>query len=334
MTAPEPNNAVRILFAGSGEFAVPCWMALRQFCLDQPGHQVVGVLTQPPGRAGRGLKWQASPLQRHLEATHSNVAIFSPPILRETAEEILEQANPDLIIVVDYGQFIPDSWLTAPRHGCLNIHPSLLPRWRGAIPIQAVLLAGDEKTGVTLQKMIKKMDAGPLIDQVEINIEPNETAGELHQRLSVRAARQLIDTLPKWLAGEVTPQEQSEAEATYCYAEELSKENAQLAWTDDGATLANKIRALSPDPVAWTTFRGKRLRIRQANIAGNGANRLKPGQLAVNDKRLLVGTGTQPLQFLTLQLEGKPQVDAISFINGYHPGSQDVLGESLPDDSD
>lgn len=322
---------IRTLFLGTSEFAVPILTRL----VEMEGFDLVGVVTQPDRAVGRHhSEMQATPVGRWLAGYGFQFAGFKPERLRDKAEEILEETKPELIIVAAYGQMIPKMMLDYPKYGCLNVHGSLLPKLRGAVPVQMAILNGFEETGVTLQKMVKKLDAGDVIAKSEYRISKSETSESLMQRLAELGADLIEETLPNWIAGEVEVEPQNEAEATYCHQSDISKDKAQIL-PDTPANLAERmVRAFNPWPVAWgiVDVRGvaKRLKIYEAhNIERKTYDDLKSQM--VNSKSqtdseskvlkitkygmkvfLILPGGA--LELLEIQLEGKKRAPAQEYL--------------------
>ena len=298
---------LRILFAGTPEFAVPPLAAL----LDA-GHQVVAVYTQPDRPAGRGRQIQPSPVK--ALALERGIPVEQPVSLKRDPEAVdrLRALAPDLMIVVAYGLLLPPVVLEIPRLGCVNVHASLLPRWRGAAPIQRAVLAGDPETGVCVMRMEEGLDTGPVYRRLATPIGPRETAGQLHDRLASLGAQALLEALPDILAGAV-PEPQNPALATY--ANKLVKEEARIDWFAPAERTACQIRAFDPWPVAEARLDGTVLRIWEAEALSKPTE-AKPGTvLETGRDGILVATGAGILRILRLQAPGKRPMSARDFLN-------------------
>lgn len=307
---------MRILFAGTPEFAVPALETLLR-----SGHEVCAVYTQPDRPAGRGRKLTASPVK--LLAAQHGLPVLQPAGLKEPAEQgRIRDLAPDLMVVVAYGLILPTAVLDIPKRGCINIHASLLPRWRGAAPIQRAILAGDEITGITLMFVEPRLDAGPMLLKKTCRIGAAETAGELHDRLSRLGAEALAEILPALEAGTVTAEIQDESEVTY--AAKLEKEEALLDWERPAVELERQVRAFNPWPVAETLYRGRILRIWRAE-ALDQATSADPGALLDGGKGLEVATRRGVLRLLEVQLPGSRRIPAEDFRNA-HPVRSERLG--------
>jgi methionyl-tRNA formyltransferase len=312
---------IRIVFMGTPDFAVPVLQTLIA------REQLVGVVTQPDRPAGRGQQLQPPPVK--VAAQAADLPIYQPKSLRsEEAAAPLRDWQPDLIVVAAFGQILRPHVLNLPPYGCLNIHASLLPRWRGASPIQHAILAGDSETGVSLMRMDVGMDTGPVYIKQAIPIQPNETAATLHDRLSQLGAQMLDQYLDDILAGRLPAQPQDDSQATY--APLIKKEAGQLNWQQSAAELDRLIRAMTPWPGAFTTWQGKMLKVLEAapmegtqgNLPSQGEGRnsgeLKkedgePGEVLASG---VVATGDGRLQLLEVQLEGKKPTPIADFLRG------------------
>jgi methionyl-tRNA formyltransferase len=297
----------RIVYMGTPDFAVPGLAALDQ------EYQVVGVVTQPDRPAGRGRKLVASPVKS--EALALKLPIFQPQTLR-TPEALAQLASwrPDLIVVVAFGQILKPPVLDLPTFGCLNVHASLLPAYRGAAPIAAALLAGETYSGVTIMRMDEGMDTGPTLTQARLDIAAQDTTATLGARLADLGAQTLIEMLPDWLAGRIQPQEQDEAMASYCRP--LVKTDGLLDWAESADALDRRIRATDPWPGAYTTWLGQRLKILSARPLLDWQGQAQPGQVVNAGAGLGVAAGRGALELLAVQLAGKKPMAAGIFSRG------------------
>lgn len=308
---------MRILFAGTPEFAVPPLQALLN-----GQHELIGVYTRRDSEAGRGLKLKLSPVK--MLALQHGLPVFQPPHFKqEEAVAALRALAPDLMVVVAYGLILPRTVLDIPRHGCINIHASLLPRWRGAAPIQRALYHGDTLTGITLMQMDEGLDTGPLLLRKECPILPEDTGGSLHDRLSLLGAEALMAILPAIEQGRVQAVRQPEGDAVY--ATKLSKQESPLDWTRPAHALACQVRAFNPWPVAETRYRNQTLKIWQACTLDEPCN-VPAGYVLPDRKTLDVATGQGVLRLLEVQLPGGKRISAPAFLNAHS-----VQGERLGD---
>jgi methionyl-tRNA formyltransferase len=300
---------VNIVFAGTPAFSVPTLQAL----LDA-GHAVQAVYTQPDRPAGRGRRFTPSPVKQLALAR--GLPIYQPLTLKESTAE-LRAFKPDVMVVVAYGLLLPKDILAIPTHGCINVHASLLPRWRGAAPIARAIEAGDTVTGISIMRMEQGLDTGPIFSQAQIPIEQQDTARTLQDKLAKLGAAVLVDTLEKIAQGAIEPRAQDDAEA--CYARKLSKEETWIDWRQPALRIARKIRAFDPWPVACTRLQGKSIRVWRAEIESEvNAEETLPGTiLSVNADGIRVASGAGVLALLRLQAEGGRVMDAVAFVNGH-----------------
>ncbi len=311
-------DELRIVFAGTPEFST---FPLR--ALIESRHEVCGVYTQPDRPAGRGRQLQPGSVKQ-LAQSHG-IRVFQPATLK--TPEVwagLRALEADLMVVVAYGLILPQAVLTIPRLGCINIHASLLPRWRGAAPIQRAILAGDQETGITIIQMDAGLDTGDMLKRTPCCIEPEDIAGSLHDRLARLGAETLIQTLEGLLAGQITPEPQDDADA--CYAPKLSKAEAQLDWGKPGNLLEREIRAFNPWPVAYTMLGDQRLRIWRARWLSCGAD-LPPGFIIKADKEGIdIATGSGVVRLLNIQAAGSREMTVAEFLNAHPVKTGTVLG--------
>ena len=306
----------RIVFMGTPEFAVPALEALAD------AHQVVGVVTQPDRPAGRGRRLAPSPVKQ--VALERGLSLSQPHSLR-TPEAVAQLSawKPDVIVVAAFGQILPQDVLGIPPHGCLNVHGSLLPRWRGAAPVAAAILAGDEVTGVTIMQMDAGLDTGPVLAQREETILPDDTQATLGERLSYLGAELLVETLSAYLAGNLLPRPQPEEGATY--AGQLRKEDGLLDWSRPAVELDRQVRAFTPWPGAFTTWRGQRLKVLRVVPLPEWHGDAPPGTVIVLADRVVVATGEGALRLEEVQLAGKRPMDIAPFLRG----QRDFAGSAL-----
>jgi len=277
------NSPLRILFAGTPDFAAVSLQALIHHA--KANHYVLaGVFTQPDRPSGRGQKLTASPVKKL--ALEYNIPVYQPVNFKQAAaRQPLIELNADIMIVAAYGLILPPEVLAAPRLGCINVHASLLPRWRGAAPIQRALIAGDNTTGITIMQMDVGLDTGAMLLKAVCSIAPTETAGELHDRLAILGASTLINALEQHKQGQLLPEPQQDHLA--CYAEKLRKQEGCIQWQSDAAALVRQIRGLSPWPVAYTDTEYGVMRVHNASITEKQAEistEMNTGRYADNDK--------------------------------------------------
>jgi len=291
---------MRIVFMGTPEFAVPALAALAE-----AGHTLVAAYTQPPRPAGRGKKLQPSPVQR--EAEIRNIPVRCPTSLKSAeAQAEFAEFEPEVAVVAAYGLILPQAVLDVPTYGCLNIHASLLPRWRGAAPIQRAILAGDAVTGVTIMQMEAGLDTGPMLATARTPVE-DKTAGELTEELAEIGAHLMVGTLIDLPALQPVPQDDLPA----THAAKIDKAEARIDWTGDAEAIERRIRAMAPFPGAWFTLGGERIKVLKAEVV---AREGKPGTTL--DDELTVACGYAALRPVRIQRAGKPAMDVAAFLRG------------------
>ena len=291
---------MRIVFMGTPDFAVPVLDAVVE-----AGHDVVAAYTQPPRPAGRGKQDRPSPV--HLRAEKLGIEVRHPATLKDIAAQArLLELEADVAVVAAYGLLLPQAVLDAPTHGCLNVHGSLLPRWRGAAPIQRAILAGDRVTGITIMQMEAGLDTGPMLLKARTPIE-DKTAGELHDELSRIGAGLMVEALAQ--IDQLTPEKQDDREATH--AAKITKSEAKLDFGEPALQLEREVRAFSPFPGSWFTLDGERIKLLRARVVGvNG----KAG--TVLDDQFTIACGNAALRPVTLQRAGKPAMALEDFLRG------------------
>ncbi len=307
---------LRLVFMGTPDFAVP---ALRS--LLDAGHEVVAVYCRPPRPAGRGQAERPAPV--HEEAAARRLNVLTPADLKDQAvQSAFAGWQADAAVVAAYGLILPPAMLAAPRLGCLNIHASLLPRWRGAAPIQRAILAGDSETGVTIMAMDEGLDTGDILLAEKIPIAATATGGELHDRLAALGAGLVVEALAGLDGGTVERRPQPDEGA--CYAAKITGADGELDWRQGAAVLERRVRALSPAPGAWFEHDGTRIKVLAAEIA-EGATGAAPGQII--DDRLSIACGDGALRPTRLQRQGRAVMAVDEFLRGYGlgPGS-DLTG--------
>lgn len=292
---------------GTPIFAVPTLQAL------DDAFEVVGVVTQPDRRAGRGRKRKPSPVKQ--AALERDLPLFQPRTLcKPDALAQLAEWQPAVIVVAAFGQLLTQEVLDLPPHGCLNVHASLLPRWQGAAPVAAAILSGDRVTGVTIMKLDAGLDTGPIVAQAEEPIRPDDTRASLSERLCEIGADLLVETLPPYLEGELTPQPQREEEATY--ADRLRKEDGRLDWSSSALELDRHIRAFTPWPGTFTTWQGQRFKVLQAEPLPDWRGDAAPGTVIELDGSVAVAAGEGALRLEEVQLAGKRAMAVDAFLCG------------------
>lgn len=301
---------MKIVFMGTPDFAVPTLEALYQ-----SRHEVAAVVTQPDKPKGRGKAMAMPPVKE--KALEYGIPVYQPVRVRkdEAFFEELTKIQPDVIVVIAFGQILPERILNLPKYGCINIHASLLPKYRGAAPIQWAVINGDEVSGVTTMQMDVGLDTGDILDTVEVRLDPKETGGSLFDRLSLAGGKLILSTLEKAEAGILHPVKQDEAEATHVTM--LDKSMGQIDWSMDAAVIERLIRGLNPWPSAYTYIDGKTLKIWEAEVLDRNYG-CEYGEVAeVTRNCLIIQTGVGALSVKSVQLQGKKRMDIAAFLNGY-----------------
>ena len=311
---------MNLVFLGTPSFAVP---TLERIVSDR--HRLLGVFTQPDRPKGRGGQLAASAVKE--TALRLGLPVFQPErVRRPEAVEQLRAMHPDAMVVVGYGQIIPQSIIDIPRLGIINVHASLLPRYRGAAPIQWAIAAGETRTGVTTMRIDAGLDTGDILLKWETDIGPEENAVELSERLARAGAGLLAETLAGLEAGDIQPEPQDNSQATL--APILKKEDGAIDWNWPASKIVNRARGFLPWPGAYSYFRGQVFHLWKASAAGQSADG-KPGRLLPDHKRLFVHCGNRTmLELLEVQLEGRKRMPAEAFLNGQHLNENEALGET------
>lgn len=299
----------RILFLGTSEFAVPSLRAL----VSDKRFSVLGVVTQPDRPVGRHAIMTAPPIK--TVAQELGLTVFQPETIKEleanSAFQSLVSDRPDVFVVVSYGKILPQRFLDIPTKGCVNVHGSLLPRWRGAAPIQAAIAAGDTKSGVTVMQLDAELDHGAIIGTAEEPIRPDDTGAALHDRLAELGSVIVADQLTGYLDGSITPQEQDHSQATFCKT--MSRDDGKIDWNKSAEEIERMVRAYTPWPGTWTEYEGKRLKIHKVAIGPKTEN--EPGAFFGAERAMYVtcGNGTS-VELMTIQREGGKPIAGNSLI--------------------
>jgi methionyl-tRNA formyltransferase len=304
---------MRIVFIGAGEMGMPTLQSLLK-----SAHEVVGVVTQPDKPVGRSQLIEPPPIKKALSGT--KIAVLQPARIKDRqAIEEIRALKPDVIVVMAYGQILPRGVLEIPKIACLNLHASLLPRWRGAAPIQAAIAAGDRKTGITVMYMDEGLDTGDILLKRTINILPSDTGGALHDRLAGVAPETLLESLDLLAKGKAprTPQDNSLA----TFAQKLKREDGNIDWSDPADVIARKIRAFNPWPGAFMTIEANGMRNLKIFSATVVALRGTPGKILHSEKEFVVAAGKDALSLGDVQLEGKRRMTALEFLRGHRMSS-------------
>ena len=296
---------VKIVFMGSPRYAEIILRELYEI------FDVVGIITQPDKRAGRGRSIHSPPVK--VFAKEKGIPFLQPKKLAvEEVLSVLSEWEPHIIVVAAYGKILRSQILELPRFGCINVHASYLPKWRGASPIQAAILNGDQTAGVTIMKMDEGIDTGDIITQKEVEISESETAASLTEKMATMGAKLLVDTLPRYINGEIFPKKQLSKNATY--AGLIKKQDGLLNFQKSAEELERQVRAYDPWPICYFNWNGKNVKV--FNVRVLISHHLKPGQRGIIEKYPCIGTRTYDLQLIKIQMPGKQKISGFVFLNG------------------
>lgn len=318
---------MKVIFMGTPDFAVPVLRGL----VESKEHEVTAVITQPDKARGRSGKLVFTPVKEL--AVECGIPVYTPE--RVKAPEFVNKLREipcDVMVVVAFGQILSKEILTMPKYGCINVHASLLPRWRGSAPMQWAILSGDKKTGLTTMQMDEGIDTGDMLLRREVDIEPEDTGESLHDKLAALGSGLLLETLERLQEGKLVPQQQRDEDSTY--AKMLTKELGRIDWNMDAARIERYIRGLNSWPGAYTRFREKTLKLWKAQVVSKDSLQeaampagICPGMIIASDKEsFTVSTGKEYLRILELQLEGKKKMDTASFLRGVKIEEAEMLG--------
>ena len=308
---------MKIVFMGTPDFAVPTLESLIK-----GGHEVIAAVTQPDKPKGRGKAVQYTPVKE--KALEYEIPVYQPVKARDPEfVELLKEMDPDVIVVVAFGQLLPKAILDIPKYGCVNVHASLLPKYRGAAPIQWAVIDGEEVSGVTTMLMDEGLDTGDMLEKAEIVLDEKETGGSLFDKLSDLGGELILSTLEKMENGTIvrTPQ----GDSTTSYAKMLKKTMGEIDWNMEAVKIERLIRGLNPWPSAYTSLKGKTVKIWSANVVA-GESTGNPGRVTVTKDKLLVECGENFLSITELQLEGKKRMETAAFLRGFTVEDQTVFG--------
>ena len=310
---------MRIIFMGTPEFAAPAIDSLIA-----AGHEIAAVFSQTDKPKGRGYAMTPPPVK--VKALEHHIPVYQPTSMKDgEALKIFHEIQPDVGVVIAYGKILPKDILDAPQFGCINVHASLLPKYRGAAPIQWSVMDGESKTGVTTMQMDVGLDTGDMLMKCETAIDPDETAGELHDRLSEMGAELIVRTLDALQKGELKPQKQDDSLS--CYAKMLTKELCAVDWSRSALEIHNQIRGLSPWPVTTTILEGKKLKLHRSALSGMEVPEAKCGEI-ISLEPLTVKCGTGAIELLEIQAEGKKRMSAGDYLRGHKIDTGTILQSS------
>ncbi len=299
---------MKIIFAGTPDFALPSLRAL----LDSE-HEIVAVYTQPDRPAGRGRKLTASPVKQL--ALENHIPVHQPPTLKDSiAQQQLANLHADLMVVIAYGLLLPQAVLDIPKHGCINVHGSLLPRWRGAAPIQRAIIAGDKTTGITIMQMDAGLDTGDMLAMRVCDIDIDDTSQDMHDRLSEMGATLLLDVIDQIANDALKPIKQDDAKATY--AKKITKAEAEIDWTQSAQQIVQRIHGFNPWPGSVTRFNDQVLKVWQAQVVECETS-TTPGMVINKDKVLDIAAGKNAVRLVAVQLAGGKRITAQDLLNAH-----------------
>ncbi|PMC38679.1 methionyl-tRNA formyltransferase [Bacillus sp. UMB0899] len=308
----------KIVFMGTPDFSVPILRSLIE-----EGYNIVGVVTQPDRPKGRKKILTPPPVK--VEAEKHNLKVLQPEKIRHEVEDVLA-LDPDLIITAAFGQILPKELLEAPKHGCINVHASLLPELRGGAPIHYSILQGKTKTGITIMYMAEKLDAGDILTQIEVEINERDTVGTLHDKLSAAGVKLLSETVPPLLEGTITPEKQDETKATF--ASNIKREQEHIDWSKTGEEIYNQIRGLNPWPVAFTTYHNQLIKIWWGEKLQSNQDTLPGTIIGFDEDGIIVSTGNQTaIKITELQPSGKKKMTGEEFLRGTTMNVGERLGD-------
>lgn len=313
---PSPTKRLRTVFMGTPDFAVPSLRALA----DHDKFEIVAVVTQPDRPAGRNLKIAPSPVK--ALAVERKLPILQPDSLSDIKPELISLA-PDIIVVVAYAQILPEDIISIPRFKCINVHASLLPKYRGASCIQSAILNGEKETGATIMLLDKGLDTGPILSQIPIDISDTDTTSTLTEQIAMIGANILPDTIIRYVNQDIIPHPQDNSQATYVGL--IKKEDGRIDWNRNAEYISRQIRAFDPWPGTWTELDGKKIKILEADSHVLKVNTYAIGEVFGHDGRLAVQCGQNVIIVNKLQLEGKKAMDSKTFLLGY----KEILGKKL-----
>ena len=308
---------MRIIFMGTPEFAAPAIDSLLA-----AGHEIAAVFSQPDKPKGRGYAMTPPPVKGR--AMEHGIPVYQPKSMRDgEALAVFQELQPDVGVVIAYGKILPQEILDAPKFGCINVHASLLPKYRGAAPIQWSVIDGEPKTGVTTMQMDAGLDTGDMLMKSETAIAPDETAGELHDRLSAMGAALIVQTLDALAKGELRPEKQDDSQT--CYAKMLTKELCAVDWSRSALEIHNQIRGLSPWPVATAVLEGKKLKLHRSAVSLLDADEAKCGEIICLEP-FTVQCGSGAVELLEIQAEGKKRMTSEEYLRGHRIEKGTILG--------